>query len=502
MEVFFLTLKNRRFLFEILSDILFIFATSLLFATKWARINYPMDNCYTVFFVMSSDTSGHDSGTFLSIIFGFIIPTIVTFIIYRSLLFILQKKIQKISYKIVNWLNIVYTVFAAILSVCLLKAWNYPIISYEINKKPVDSSFYKENYIEPSVVSPKNRRNLILIFMESMESSYQHVNDGGVLPENPMPFLMNLAKESINFSDNDGTGGGYNIEGTCWTVGGLLSKTSGLPYYNPFRKVDEKLVCLKNAIFLADVLKKDGYNAVFSIGSEKQFENRDSVMESHNYEIHDINWYKQNKKIPSDYRVFWGFEDEKLYELAKEELSNLSAKNEPFLFTMLTVDTHFPHGFVCNNCENNFENQMLNVLACADKLLENFMKWAKTQSWYENTEFVIVGDHNYLGAPKNNFMHDISPLSIDEVESRRRFMNVFVNTEVPLDLEKQKNRRFSSFDIMPTILESMGYELKNHGAALGRSLYSNEQTMIEKYGVKKVNEEIMKRTVQYDSLCE
>lgn len=459
-----------------------------------------MDNCYTVYFVMSSDTSGHDSGTALSILFGFVIPAIVSFIVYRLALFVLRKRLNWLSSKVLLNVNILYCAISLICCICYLKAWNYPKIWYEIHKDPVDSPFYKENYIEPTVKSPENKRNLILIFMESMESSYQAENEGGVLPINPMPYLTSLGKDNINFSESQGIGGGYNIEGTCWTVGGLLSKTSGLPYYNPFVKKDGKLVCLPKATFLSDVLVNDGYNAVFSIGSEKQFENRDTVMESHGYVTHDIKWYKENGKIDPDYQVFWGFEDQKLYEIAKDELNELSSEDKPFLFTMLTVDTHFPHGFKCSSCKNLYDEQMLNVLSCADNLLKNFIEWVKEQKWYDNTQIVIVGDHNYLAAPKNNFMHDLSSLSAGEVESRRRFMNVIINPAVQLAKQKQKNRKFCSFDIMPTILEAMGYQLENHGAALGRSLYSDEPTMIEKYGVDTVNSEIMRRTIQYDAL--
>ena len=42
-----------------------------------------------------------------------------------------------------------------------------------------------------------------------------------------------------------------------------------------------------------------------------------------------------------------GYEDQKLFENAKEKLSEIGIKDEPFNFTMLTVDTHFEDGYVC-----------------------------------------------------------------------------------------------------------------------------------------------------------
>mgnify|MGYP002518075971 CR=1 FL=1 len=57
-------------------------------------------------------------------------------------------------------------------------------------------------------------------------------------------------------------------------------------------------------------------------------ENRDLFLEDHHVEIHDIKWYKENKMIPEDYQVFWGFEDSKLYSMAKIELEKERIKLE------------------------------------------------------------------------------------------------------------------------------------------------------------------------------
>ena len=38
------------------------------------------------------------------------------------------------------------------------------------------------------------------------------------------------------------------------------------------------------------------------------------------------------------------------YEYAKTVLADLSSKDEPFAFTFLTVDTHFPGGYPCDLC--------------------------------------------------------------------------------------------------------------------------------------------------------
>ena len=60
----------------------------------------------------------------------------------------------------------------------------------------------------------------------------------------------------------------------------------------------------------------------------------------------------------------WGYEDEKLFDFAKDTLTELASKGEPFNLTMLTTDTHFTDGYVCDLCENQYGQQYSNVLAC------------------------------------------------------------------------------------------------------------------------------------------
>ena len=121
--------------------------------------------------------------------------------------------------------------------------------------------------------------------------------------------------------------------------------------------------------------------------------------------------YKNNKKLiiffngwgmdenvvkhfsPEDYDVFWGFEDQKLFEYAKMEIQRLSSMNQPFNFTMLTVDTHFTDGYKCEKCESNFEKQYANVIHCSDRQIYEFVRWIQEQDFYENTTIVLIGDH-------------------------------------------------------------------------------------------------------------
>ena len=74
------------------------------------------------------------------------------------------------------------------------------------------------------------------------------------------------------------------------------------------------------------------------MGSVGYFGGRKLYFQSHgNYEIKDFSYWKKQHKFPADYWVNWGFEDKKLYEYAKEELTKLSKAGDPFNVTLLTV---------------------------------------------------------------------------------------------------------------------------------------------------------------------
>lgn len=488
----------------ILAQIFVLGASATFFAIPWGFKNYPLHMPWNVFFVLSSNTSGHDSGTGLSILKGFVIPAIICFVIFNLILLFFKKK--NIS-KLVDKAFKVTGIYFASSVICLLIAVKAPFyfkIAATISKTPSTSVFYDNNFIDDSnfkVIPSKQKRNIIFIFLESMEPGFTNAENGGFFEENLIPELTELAAKNISFSETNNIGGGINLQGTSWTVAGMLSKLCSVPFFLPFTTDSEgNKHCLSKATTLNDILFMQGYKQIFGMGSEKQFEDRDCLLEDHHVTIHDINWYKENNFIPKDYQVFWGFEDLKLYEIAKKELSALSDSKEPFFYGMLTVDTHFPKGFKCSECTSTYKYQMQNVVRCADRQLGSFIKWIQTQSWYENTTIMICGDHAYLNAPLNNFTVEQGILPKKQIESNRRFINIVINPAVEVPEEKIKGRKYSSFDIAPTLLELCGNKIEGKGIYLGRSLISNEKTLCELYSQKEIETETMKKVIDYVNL--
>ncbi len=376
---------------------------------------------------------------------------------------------------------------------------------YLVSQKK-ESHFIEQNYVDPrttKITFPDKKRNLIYIYLESMESTFASKGDGGGLDFNCIPELTTLAEENTNFSNSDKLGGGYPAYGGTWTMAGIFSQTSGIPIKNSEQTDDVNATLAEQSSFssqarnLEDILADEGYNQCFMIGSDATFGGRRAYFESHGKgqtEICDYNTAKENGQIPEDYYVWWGYEDQKLFANAQEKLTELSSKDEPFNFTMLTVDTHFEDGYVCEQCQNEFgDNQYANVMACSSRQVDAFVKWIQQQPFYENTTIVISGDHLTMNS---DFCNDVSE------DYERSVYNVFINLPEGLDtsFEKTHNREFATLDMFPTTLAAMGVTIEGDRLALGVNLFSDEQTLTEQYGRKGLDKELMKKSKFYDML--
>ena len=84
----------------------------------------------------------------------------------------------------------------------------------------------------------------------------------------------------------------------------------------------------------------------------------------------------------------------------------------------------------------------------------------------------------------------------EDEDYNKTVLNVIINSEA--ETENMKNRQYSTMDLYPTTLSALGANIKGNKLALGVNLFSDEQTLIEKYGLENVNNELMKKSVYYD----
>ena len=368
-----------------------------------------------------------------------------------------------------------------------------------IKSQVEESHFIEEEYVSPKDVAitfPKKKRNLIWILMESAESSSQGKEDGGLQVVNYIPEMTQIAKDNISFSQSDPIEGASVTPGNGWTIAGIIGQSAGIPLKLPVggNSMGQYDTFMPNLSGLGDILKKEGYHNLFMCGSDLEFAGRSNYFLEHgDYETFDYYSAIKEGKISSDYRVWWGFEDQKLYSYAKEKLKSLAKKDEPFNLTMLTVDTHYPDGYVCDICPNKYDSQYGNVWACASNQVNEFLSWIKKQDFYEDTTIVISGDHLTMDG---NFFKGLDSKGSDGSGTERKVYNAFINSAK--EPKKEKMRQFTTLDLFPSIVSSLGADIEGGRLGLGTDLFSDRQTLSEKYGYEYLFAELEKKSSFYN----
>ena len=433
-------------------------------------------------------------GTDAAIIVGFVmkslLPTLAVFLLVLFLTKIWKKKKMLYGYLFLG-ATVVMTVFS------VLYVWKKLDIGNYRKNGSMYSTLIDDNYVYPSQVSvefPEKKRNLVYIFMESMENTFADAPVGGAFEENLIPNLTKLALENESFGEKSGTlNGGVVLNKGTYTMGALFSQSMGLPLILPFdgNAMSSQESFMPELCGLGDILEDAGYQNTLLIGSEAVFGGRELFYREHgNYEILDYNAAKERGEIPADHYVFWGYEDWRMFEIGKKTLLEKAKSEEPFNLTMLTVDTHFEDGYVCEYCEPvHGENVYADVYQCADRQISEFVRWIQEQDFYDNTTIVLVGDHLTMDS---DFCKDV-----EESYERKVFTTIINGASEPLE---KVERKYSTLDMFPTTLAALGVKIEGNRLGLGTNLYSEEPTLLERYEIAEVNNAFDQKSVMMEYL--
>jgi len=367
----------------------------------------------------------------------------------------------------------------------------FDILQYYFNS----SDFIEKNYTDPQsvgLVFPSQKKNLVYIYLESMETTYADRQSGGSMDNNLIPNLTRIANDNLHFSESDRLGGMTNMNGMDWTASALVAQTAGVPMListSLGNKLGDYERYISGAYSLGDILAEQGYNQMVMFGSRASFGGRDRWFSEHGqYIIKDYHTAIADEIIPPEHDEWWGYRDELLYEYAKQEILQLAGYGQPFNFTMLTADTHFPEGYLCDLCRNDYAQQHSNVVSCADRQIDEFLEWLADQDFYEDTVIVIAGDHNNMD---ERFFTTQNITRQD-----RKIYNAFIN--VFADTNRIMRQEFTAVDMFPTTLAAMGVYIPGDRLGLGVNLFSGRETLIEKHGFEYMKDELMKRSAFYN----
>ncbi len=460
-----------------------------------------------IIYTIKSPLSGANSDFFQSAV-SYVFPRLIVFaaiVAFGAFIFFALEKYISIGVfvrkrdkgekrlDIVTGLKIL--VFAAVVgySVYVLASINSRLeISTFIRDYNARTQIYDEYYVMPDTdkITAGKPKNLLYIYMESMETTYASIEDGGEQPKiNYIPNLTRIANENISFSDEEKLGGFISAKNTDWTMSAIWATETGAAFAFPIEgnsDFGDQEHFSKNTVTLGDILNKKGYYQEFLCGSDSTFGGRKAFFEQHgDFRIYDKFTAEEEGYLTPEEEVNWGIEDWLLYDIAKDELTRIAAQDQPFNLTMLTVDTHHYDGWICPLCEDTYPEQLANVLICADKQINDFLLWCSQQDWYDDTVIIIQGDHPRMD---QSLVTDVKD---------RMVYNCFINTDYDPATLDMKNRVWNTMDMFPTVLSAIGYEVPDDRLGLGTNMFSGKKTLCETLGSDYIDTEVQKYSQFY-----
>lgn len=482
--------KEHGFVWYLLLGSICGISSILFIAGKWVKDNLGV-GIQEIIHTLTGDLTGTGGDMTQKVIIGCVLPSVVLISIL-IVICIWDKKVCNKTYTKVHkniHRSLEMLVPVVMLVVVLFLNHEYEVLDY-VKAKSAQTMIYEMYYVSPNdveIVAKGKKKNLIYIYIESMEITYASKEVGGKQQVNYIPNLTQMSQEYISFSENDELGGWHSVPGTNWTMAALLSTSSGVPYAMPIKDTElgKQEKYMSGLITLGDVLHQQGYQQQFMCGSDASFAGRNNYFSQHgNYQIFDVYTAKEKGYIPEDYWEWWGYEDAILYDIAKDEVLRMAAESQPFNLTMLTVDMHATGGYQCRLCEDTYEINTANVVSCADRQVAAFVEWCQQQDFYKDTVIVISGDHPRM----DSFL--VNNLNYYD----RTVYNCFINCDIEV---KQKERIFTSMDMFPTVLASLGYEIEGERLGLGTNLFSEKKTLVELKGYEWFLREIEKTSSYY-----
>lgn len=496
--------RKRAKTIKIVAVVLFSLGTLAYFASVWGIEAFGELSPDQILINITSPVAGNEVGVYYSVFEGPVLKcafaisvfSIFTFFPYEILLIFKEKNrkiLPEFAIRIIS-LAVAIAMFVGGCAYGITKFQLQDLVSAYF----FDSEFIEENYIDPASANlkfPEQKRNLIFIYLESMENTFLSKDLGGYMNENLIPELTKLADEGYVFSHTDNKLGGFlPSTGAGWSVASMVNMGFGVPMKVPTdgNSYGTEGNFLPGGTSIGDLLHEQGYEQTLMFGADAAFGGVNHYFNLHGeFNIIDYKAAKERGLIPDDYYVWWGYEDDKLYEFAKDELTRLSETGKPFHFVMETADTHAPEGYLSPNAEKKFPDQYSNTIYYSQAEAVKFVRWIQSQPFYENTTIIIIGDHLTMASCISETVKDY----------QRTCFNLILNPAEDLrnlPENRFKNRKWASFDMLPTVLSSIGVDIEGNRLGIGTDLFSDEKTLFEQYGVSEVNDKLTQKSNFYN----
>jgi phosphoglycerol transferase MdoB-like AlkP superfamily enzyme len=207
---------------------------------------------------------------------------------------------------------------------------------------------------------------------------------------------------------------------------------------------------------VASLLKPYGYKSSFIYGGEARFDNMKSWYLGNGF---DEVIEEKDFKNPT-FTSTWGVSDEDLVIKANEKFKEQSQKGEKFVSVIFSSSNHSPFELPEGKIEfvkDDPKYSVRNAIKYADFAIGRFFELAKKETYYKDTVFVVVADHNV-----RVYGDDIVPVKMFHIPA------VIVADGVK---SMQYGKQTSQPDVLATALDLVGLDLSY--PILGQSIFSD-----------------------------
>lgn len=239
---------------------------------------------------------------------------------------------------------------------------------------------------QQDIILNTQKPNVILIIWESLSAKIV-----GSLNGEPTvtPNLNRLSKEGILFTNFYSNGDR--------TDKGIPAILSGY-YPQPAIRIMRMPNKTRSLPMLPKEMEKLGYETSFYYGGDLNFGNMNTYLRSAGIQK-IIDGSEFDKK---DWNSKWGAYDD---VFLKRFASDLTKDNkQPFFKIALTLSSHEPYEIKGEYKfgENGESNKYRSAHFYTDKVIGDFIDFAKKQDWYKNTLIVIMSDHGHSSPTPDN----------------------------------------------------------------------------------------------------
>jgi phosphoglycerol transferase MdoB-like AlkP superfamily enzyme len=269
---------------------------------------------------------------------------------------------------------------------------DFPLLKSSVDFPDVLSPFLNKNTDKP---------NIVFIVVEGLGSEFVD----GDLYSGFTPYIDSLINKSLYWENFVST--------TGRSFGMLPSLLGSLPFGE---KGFLELNNTPSHISLTSVLKANGYTTSYYSGGSSSFDRVINFLEYNGIDqiIDDSKYDSGYTKTKTDDGGFsWGYPDEEIF---KKTLTSMNAEKQPRLDIVMTLSSHEPFEFpdkdtYMSKVETYVENSrkssetkrtisnhkdIFGCLLYTDNAIKEFMKAYSKRPDYENTIFVITGDHRLI----------------------------------------------------------------------------------------------------------